>query len=187
MLSSTSLLIPAMVPPVLRLPAALVEDGFSLRAQEEADQPFILHLYAAARWPELSVTGWSDEQKLAFCQSQSALQQSHYTKHYVGGEFAVIECRGVPIGRLYLFRGPSEIRVTDISLLPEWRGRGIGSTLLAQVQAEAEAAGQRITLHVEKFNPAQTLYHRLGFAPAEDLGIQWRLQWPAPPSTYEQE
>ena len=58
----------------------------------------------------------------------------------------------------------------DIALLPEYRGRGIGTALLEELLVEADATGRRVTIHVERFNPARRLYERLGFVEAGDPG-----------------
>jgi ribosomal protein S18 acetylase RimI-like enzyme len=85
---------------------------------------------------------------------------------------------GEPAGRLYLFRGDREIRIVDIALLPEHRGNGAGSSLLRDVLAEADAGGKRVTIHVERANPALRLYERLGFSIAEDRGVYLFLERP---------
>ena len=36
-----------------------------------------------------------------------------------------------------------------------------------------------MTIAVEKFNPAQTLYRRLGFREFEDQGVYWFMEWRA--------
>jgi ribosomal protein S18 acetylase RimI-like enzyme len=59
----------------------------------------------------------------------------------------------------------------DIALLPGLRGRGIGSSLLAELIEESERSGSSITLHVEADNPAVRLYQRLGFEHLEDRGV----------------
>jgi predicted GNAT family acetyltransferase len=41
--------------------------------------------------------------------------------------------------------------------------RGLGTTLLRNLQSEAAAAGKPLRIHVERFNPALRLYERLGF------------------------
>ena len=84
----------------------------------------------------------------------------------------------MPVGRLYVDRWPREVRIVDISLLPEHRGRGLGGALLAAVFAEADAAGKPVSIHVERFNPALRLYTRLGFAFREDKGVYLLLQRP---------
>jgi hypothetical protein len=36
-----------------------------------------------------------------------------------------------------------------------------------------------VSIHVEKFNPAQNLYRRLGFREAGEDGPYWRMEWRA--------
>jgi GNAT superfamily N-acetyltransferase len=67
----------------------------------------------------------------------------------------------------------------DITLLPEHRGRGIGTRLLGDLMAEAAAGGKPLTTHVERFNRALALYERLGFIPVADKGVYLLLQFPA--------
>ena len=77
-----------------------------------------------------------------------------------------------------MHRGEAEIRIVDIALLPEHRGGGVGTALLRDLLAEADAAGKRVTIHVERFNPALRLYERLGFSVAEDKGVYLLLERP---------
>jgi len=65
----------------------------------------------------------------------------------------------------------------DIALLPEYRGRGVGGALLADLMAEASAGAIPLTIHVERFNRALRLYERLGFVPVADKGVYLLLQW----------
>ena len=83
---------------------------------------------------------------------------------------------GEPAGRLYLHRGPSEIRIVDIALVPEHRGGGVGTRLLEDLFAEADEGGKSVTIHVERMNPALSLYERLGFTVAEDKGVYLFLE-----------
>ena len=47
------------------------------------------------------------------------------------------------------------------------------------VCAEARAAGKKVSICVEKFNPAQRLYRRLGFREIADEGVHWIMEWRA--------
>ena len=94
----------------------------------------------------------------------------------IGTSFDVVLMDGEPGGRLYVHRGESEIRIVDIALLPEHRGDGIGTALLRDLLNEADAAGKRLTIHVERMNPALRLYDRLGFTVAEDKGAYLLLE-----------
>jgi len=59
----------------------------------------------------------------------------------------------------------------DIALLPDHRGAGIGTRLVRELLDEGARTGKRVSIHVEKHNPALRLYERLGFAPVADRGV----------------
>lgn len=161
------------------VPAALVEQGVALRPQTEGDVPFLSRLYVSLRWAEvLRVPHWDDVARLAFLRDQYRLQHSHYTTHYTRSDFLIIEQDGQPVGRLLLDRGhPRDLRVVDIALLPETRGRGIGTAFLIAVQEEARAEGKKVSIHVEQENPAKRLYGRLGFRDVSLTGPYWLMEW----------
>ncbi len=151
----------------------------SLRPATPEDGPFLFRVYAGTRQEELAPTGWSDEQKEGFLRMQFAAQDAHYRAHYPGAEYLVIELAGEAVGRLYLWRSEKETRVMDIALLPHARGRGLGSRLLREVIAQAQAAGRDVSIHVEEHNPARRLYQRLGFREVELRGIYLYMVRPA--------
>jgi len=142
-----------------------------LRLAKDEDVEFLRILYASTREEELAVTEWDETQKRAFCGMQFEAQAAHYREHYPAAEYAVIECEGSRAGRLYVNRGEREIRIMDLALLPEWRGKGIGTTLLRKLQNEAASRSVSLSIHVEKFNPALRLYERLGFVAVEERGV----------------
>lgn len=150
-----------------------------LRPITPEDVPFLAAVYASTRWDELAPTGWSEEEKAVFCRRQFDAQSAHYREHYPDAAFQVIEKEGRGIGRLYVARWEREIRIVDISLLPEFRGTGIGTKLLRDLQDEARSAGKSLTIHVERFNPALRLYQRLGFQQVEDKGVYLLMRWSA--------
>ena len=56
-----------------------------------------------------------------------------------------------------------------IALLPEHRGRGIGTRLLREMIGVLRAAGyQKVSLSVHRTNPAAGLYRALGFEPVRE-------------------
>ena len=89
----------------------------------------------------------------------------------------MVEVGGRPVGRLYVDRAPGELRIIDISLVPELRGRGIGGALIAALQREAADVGAVVRLHVELHNRAARLYERLGFVPVGEPGVYRRMEW----------
>lgn len=149
----------------------------TLRPINPGDEGFLLRVYSSTRLDELSLVEWEEGQKEAFLKMQFDAQHEYYQTHYVGADFQVILLNDEPIGRLYVARWKNEIRLMDISLLPEYRRAGIGSALLGQLFEEARAAGKPVRIHVEKFNPALRLYERLGFSPIADRGVYLFLEW----------
>src|SRR5256885_17249086 len=85
-------------------------------------------------------------------------RSAHYRANYPGATLDVIEVDGAPAGRLYVHRGPSDIRIMDIALAPPYRGRGIGTSLLRALMEEADASGRKLSIHAEMNNPARSLY-----------------------------
>lgn len=155
----------------------------ALRPVTDADEGFLRGVYGSTREEELKLTPWTDEQKAAFVAMQFAAQSSYYAEAYTGIEHSVIVVDGEDAGRLYLARMGGDIRVVDITVLPEFRGLGAGGSLLSDVLAEAAASDRRVVIHVEHENPARRLYERLGFVVVEDLGLYFRMEWPAPATT----
>ncbi len=149
----------------------------SLRAATPQDTEFLAAVYATTRIEELLATDWSDAQKAGFCRMQFTAQDTHYRQHYPTAEFSVIEDSEIPVGRLYVDRWNREIRIMDIAILPEYRGKGIGTRLLAGLQNEAIRTNRHLSIHVERFNPARRLYERLGFRMTEDKGVHLLMEW----------
>jgi len=166
------------------LPAGSLGDlppGLSVRASVPEDRAFLLEVYVRTRVDELAPVPWTDAQKQVFIAEQFEAQDRAYRGAYPAGRFLVVEDHGVPIGRLYLATLADEVRIIDVALLPEHRGRGIGSVLIAAVIAEAESAGLAVRLHVEPWNPARRLYLRFGFLPGPVSGIYERMERPPRP------
>jgi ribosomal protein S18 acetylase RimI-like enzyme len=153
-----------------------------LRAAGAEDEPFLRAVYASTREAELAQVPWDAEQKAAFVAHQFAAQSEHYRAHYDGLSTDVIVVDGERAGRLAVARWPAEIRIVDIALLPDFRGRGVGTGLLRGLLDEAAREGRKLSIHVERENPAARLYRRLGFVPVADVsGGVYRLWEAVPP------
>ena len=150
--------------------------GISYRLETEEDVPFLGALYASTRAEEVAVTGWPPEAQRAFLAQQFDAQRRHYRAHYPDTEWLIVEHGGRAVGRLYLEEWPSQMRVIDISLLPECRRLGLGGAMLGDVIAEAESRGKPVSIYVERNNPAMRLYERLGFVQIEDQGVYYLMR-----------
>jgi GNAT superfamily N-acetyltransferase len=154
--------------------------GLSFRPATDDDLPFLSRLYASTRAEELAPVPWPEEQKAAFLAMQFQAQHIHYHRHYPSADWLIVLRDGEPVGRVYVERWASEHRLIDIALMPERRGTGLGAALLQDLMDDAAAAGKPLSTHVEKFNPAMRLYHRLGFVTVEDKGVYDLLRWTPP-------
>jgi ribosomal protein S18 acetylase RimI-like enzyme len=143
----------------------------SFRPIEDADQEFLVAVYASTRTEEMARVDWNDEQKAAFLEMQFSAQHRYYQENYTDTDFLIVLLDNRPIGRFYIARWPEEIRIVDLALLPEYRNAGIGTCLLTSVLEEAAVAGKPVRIHVEGFNPALSLYRRLGFMQIGEHGV----------------
>jgi ribosomal protein S18 acetylase RimI-like enzyme len=149
----------------------------TLRPSVAEDRAFLYEVYADSRADELAQVPWTDEQRAAFLMQQFAAQDAAYRENYPGADFSVIELDGVPIGRLYVARlDDGEIRIMDVALLAEHRGRGIGTSLIGEIIVRADHEEAMVSLHVEHWNPALHLYERLGFVQAAANDVYVRME-----------
>ena len=148
-----------------------------LRPATDDDHDFLVELYGSTRDAELSQVAWEPGQREAFVHLQYVAQDTSYRAQNPHASFDVVEVGGQPAGRLYVDRRPGEIRVVDLSLLPQHRGAGIGTSLLRSLQQEAATSGRILTIHVEVHNPAARLYERLGFLAVAEQGLYRRMEW----------
>ena len=142
------------------------------------DQEVLFQIYASTRSEELALTNWTEEQKKTFLQMQFRSQQTYYIENYQMAQFQIIESNHQTIGRLYTSAMNNEFRIVDITILPEFRGNGIGTKILKDIFREAQKLNQDVTIHVERNNPALKLYTRLGFMVVEDKGVYLFLNRP---------
>jgi GNAT superfamily N-acetyltransferase len=151
--------------------------NITFRPETDDDIDFTARLYASTREEELRPVDWPAEQKAAFLRQQFDAQRLHYRTQYENAEYSIILDGHEPIGRLYIHRSADDIRVMDIALLPEYRGRGIGSMLMKKIIDAAAANGQSVSIHVEIFNPAMRMYERLGFRHIDTYGVYHLMEW----------
>jgi ribosomal protein S18 acetylase RimI-like enzyme len=154
-----------------------VAEQISFRPIRDDDRAFLLRLYASTREDELAIVDWSEEETERFLAFQFDAQHAYYQEQFPDARFDLVLVDGEPAGRLYVDRRADEIRLIDIALLPEFRRRGIGGTLMRQVLDESRAAGLPVQIHVEQNSPAMRLYDRLGFRRVEDQGVYYLMRW----------
>ena len=153
--------------------------ALALRPARDGDAEFLARLYASTRVDDPALAGWSEQQREAFIVQQFHAQTVHYSQHYADASFDVVIVGGETAGRLIVDRRERELDLVDISLLPEHRGRGIGTALLQTLLDEGDGCGMTVGLQVQCYNRALRLYKRLGFSIVEDAGVYLRMERPA--------
>lgn len=143
----------------------------SRRPVTESDRDFLFALYASTRAAEMAVVPWNEEQKRAFVESQFLAQSRGYQEAYPQATHEILSRDGVDVGRLYLARGANHIHILDITVAPEARNAGIGSSVLGEILAEADRSGWPVSIYVESFNPSRRWLDRLGFRVVSEDGF----------------
>jgi ribosomal protein S18 acetylase RimI-like enzyme len=151
--------------------------AITLRPALPEDESFLFEVYASTRAQEMALVPWDDEQRKSFLAMQFAAQHSHYQQQFPQASFSVILRENSPVGRLYVLREDREIRILDITILPEYRNGGIGTSLLRDLLDEAAEAKKRVLIYVETFNPSLRLLERLGFKSIAEEGINFLMEY----------
>lgn len=147
-----------------------------LRSVEEKDGSFIEMVYRSTREAELNLTDWTEQQKKTFIKMQTMAQLAEYKEKFPGAAFRVIIYKKKDAGRFYTWENENEIRLIDITLLPQFRGKGIGNYLLMELIKRSKKTQKKISLHVEAINPALQLYLHLGFVHIKNNGRHYYME-----------
>ena len=148
----------------------------SFQPINRADEAFLLSLYASVRAAEMALVPWTGEQKAAFIKSQFDAQFQYYAHKYPQGEFRTIALDGEKIGRLYTAGLDDEVRIIDLTLAPEARGRGVGTRIVSEI---VDAAAKPVRIYLEQGDRAAPLFARLGFGMIRDEGMYQLWECPA--------
>lgn len=148
-------------------------ESISTRPVLPTDDNFIYEVYASTRADELAGIPWTVPQKDAFVRMQLELRERQYRAEYPAAITEVILRGGIPAGTMITLKTADAMRLMDIAILPQFRGAGIGTTILRRLQKE----GKKVSLHVLKQNPAVHLYAKLGFVSVAEDSMYLQMAW----------
>ena len=151
--------------------------SIELRPATPADQAFLQRLYASTRGMEFRLHGCDAATEAMLQNVQFKAQQTDLQLQYPDAEATIIVERERPIGRLYVQYSDNEVRLIDITLLPEYRGRGIGKGLLRGLQTHGQRLHLPVRLNVLIGNPAQRLCQRCDFIMQGLDGLHAAMEW----------
>ena len=150
----------------------------TFRSVDESDSEFLYSVYAATRLAEISAFGWDATQAHAFLKMQFEMRTRSYALQFPSAVTYIIMFNREPAGSMIVDRAEGHISLTDIAVLPEFRGKGIASRLIGDLQQEAVAMAVPLTLHVDKGNEnAFRLYESLGFVVTDENDLYYSMIW----------
>jgi ribosomal protein S18 acetylase RimI-like enzyme len=141
----------------------MLEGIAHLRPCTEADDAFVYDVFCTTWESEVAAL---PNQNLAqhVLRIQHIAQERRFASRYPGHQRYIVLADGEPAGRLYVHESASTIHVVDLTLMPRFRDRGLGSQIFRDLFAHATQTGATITMRVERRNERATmLYSRLGF------------------------
>jgi ribosomal protein S18 acetylase RimI-like enzyme/2-polyprenyl-3-methyl-5-hydroxy-6-metoxy-1,4-benzoquinol methylase len=149
---------------------------FSIEVREvtSSDEEFLRDLYHSTRRDEVAEFGWSVAEQDAFLTMQFEMQRKAYDIQYPKAEHRIILFDGTPVGRIITDKTGRVLSLTDISVLPQYRGRGIASRLIAMLKRDTDM----IVLNVDKHNTgARQLYEKHGFVSTAETEFKFEMCW----------
>jgi GNAT superfamily N-acetyltransferase len=135
------------------------------------DGDFLLSVYASTRQPELTGLGWPEQQQDAFIRMQFDAQTRHYRESFPDATYSVICVDGERAGRLIVNRASDQITIVDITLIPKFRGIGVGGGLVRHLLDQADADRLRVRCHVLHDSAARRFWERAGFIAQHHDGV----------------
>jgi ribosomal protein S18 acetylase RimI-like enzyme len=160
-----------------------VTEAYLMRALTPADQPVLWEMLYQAIYvgegetppileivqrPELAryVQGWGRPDDVGFAAVDGTSQQ-------VVGAAWMRRWSGDERGYGYVDEETPEL---SLAVLPEYRGRGIGTALLTRLLEVARTRYGAVSLSAAEANPARRLYERLGFKVVDRSGTSLTMQ-----------
>lgn len=151
--------------------------GLSLRAATPADEDFQYSLYRSTR-QDLFTVDTSPENIESLIGMQYAARQTSYSQRFGSMMDFIVEKEGDPIGRVVVDFGHQEVRVIDVALIPDMRGKGCGGHILKSIQRAAALGGLPVVLVVARSNHAARHFYAVhGFVVDEASGAQDCMIW----------
>ncbi|MDB5189082.1 MAG: uncharacterized protein JWL82_39 [Parcubacteria group bacterium] len=106
-------------------------------------------------------------------QNDAGEEYEKYKAKFDPEKIDIIQYNGKDVGRLRVVRSEASIYVGGIQILPEYQGKGIGTSLFTDLIQESITSNLPITLEVHDINTgARAFYENLGFEYGEKKNDQ---------------
>lgn len=163
-------------------PSQPVQGQVDFRIIQNEDAAFLYQLYASTRDWESALSqkdnpNWSKADEEDFLRMQFRLQTEGYATSFPNAIHRIVQLNGQDAGRLIIDMADTHLHVIDISLLPQFRGLGLGSDILRGLMAQAAGGKVPVKLSVDRMSPAQRMYARLGFQRTSETASHVAMEW----------
>jgi ribosomal protein S18 acetylase RimI-like enzyme len=145
----------------------------TLRPESPRDELFLRGLIHTTIAAELGASQWPEPMRSHLLGIQYATRRQVLRTNFPEAASYVVDADGADAGWAVVTTLPQEIRLVEIMVLSELRGKGIGTAAIRQILATAAAADKPVRLNVNVTNHAAIgLYQRLGFRRIEGDEVQ---------------
>jgi len=155
-----------------------------LRSCTDTDDAFVYDVFATT-WESQVAALPNPNLAQHVLRIQHIAQERRFAARFPGQERYIIVEHGEPAGRLYVQDTGSVLHVVDLTLLPRFRSRGIGSRVVRDLCAYADLHQRTVSLRVGRPNDQATgLYASHGFNLVAVDDLDNYFEW-VPPSVKE--
>ena len=148
-----------------------------LQSSGEEYNDFIYQLFRTLKVEELNALDWPRQFFDLILPMQFKAHESHYRNNFPdAGDFIILK-DSIPVGRIIIDKSGSFIHLIEICVLPEFRGQGIGTTVITKLLKEGEILGKSVRLQVAHNNRAIKLYEQLGFSDINCTKTHHQMEW----------
>lgn len=151
--------------------------GYRLRLARESDSNFLFELFCSSR-AELALLPLPRAQLEQLLRQQYEWQQQGYSNQYPDAVNWIIETQSGAVGKIALHQSVGLVHIIDFIIAPDWRNRGVGSTVLGALKKYVTSNSGVLRLSVDRQNfHAKRLYLREGFIVNQASETHEQLFW----------
>ena len=128
--------------------------NYILAQAQKSDFEFLKYVHHTTLKEHVAkIWGWNEDQQNQF------FKDAFNTRH-----FQLIAIGETSVGYLEINETQDTLNISNILILPEFQGKGVGSQIIKSIISNAKHTNKRVALGVFKVNTrARKLYEKLGF------------------------
>lgn len=146
----------------------------TLRPEETADAEFVKRLIVGTLALELGAASWPEPMRGQLLTMQYETRRQG-ARARAAGESRIIVADGESVGWLFFACLEDELHLSEIMVLPEFRGRGAGAEAVRQVMVLADGKPVRLSVNVLNAG-AIRIYQRFGFRRVGGNEVQHEME-----------